>query len=231
MANPLRNVDEAGDAVRQVIRAYHGSPYDFDKIDFDKLQNGVFGPGFHVSDYEPWVDSNYRKGGRVYEVEIDARPEDFLEKHVTQVTVPAGRSEDMLRRLILEAQDAGDMTRMGMRMPRPTDLLSHIIDNDAVRRIESAQRANALPADAAARQVAIEALRAQARQAARDAAKRAGIAGLRGEWMASNPVPGLPDVPMQIYSVLDPDRVRILRKFAAPGLIGAGAASLDGQPE
>jgi len=224
-----QHADDAGDAVRSVIRAYHGSPYDFDKIDFEKLQNGVFGPGFHVSDYEPWVDKTYRRGGRVYEVEIDAGPEDFLEKHVTQPTVRAGRDEEMLRRLLVEARDAGDMSRMGMRMPRPTDLLDHIINNDAVRRIESAQYTGGLPAEARARQAALEAMHAQARQTARDAARRAGVVGVRGEWMSSNAVPGQPDVPMQIYSVFDPDRVRILRKYAIPGAVGTGVASQYGE--
>jgi hypothetical protein len=36
----LSNADEAGDAVRQVIRAYHGSPYDFDKFSAAKIGTG-----------------------------------------------------------------------------------------------------------------------------------------------------------------------------------------------
>ena len=32
--------DEAGDAVRQTIRAYHGSPHDFDRFDASKLGTG-----------------------------------------------------------------------------------------------------------------------------------------------------------------------------------------------
>ena len=32
--------DQAGDAVRQVIRAYHGSPYDFDRFDASKIGAG-----------------------------------------------------------------------------------------------------------------------------------------------------------------------------------------------
>jgi hypothetical protein len=33
-------LDEAGDAIRQVIRAYHGSPYGFDKFDASKIGSG-----------------------------------------------------------------------------------------------------------------------------------------------------------------------------------------------
>lgn len=40
MPNPIRFADEAGDGVRQVIRAYHGSPYDFDKFDASKIGTG-----------------------------------------------------------------------------------------------------------------------------------------------------------------------------------------------
>jgi hypothetical protein len=208
------------------IRAYHGSPHDFDVIDFDKLQTGLFGPGFHVSDYEPWVDANYRKGGRVYEVEIDASPAEFLEKHVTQPTVRSGRDEEMLRGLLLEAYASGDMSRTGVRMPRAVDLLTHIENSDAVRRIEAAQRAGTLPDDSLARRNTLESMSAAARQTARDAAKRAGVVGLRGEWMA-NTAPGLPDVPMQIYSVFDPERIRILRKYGLLAPMAAGA--MEGQ--
>jgi hypothetical protein len=36
----LSNADDAGDSVRQVIRAYHGSPYDFDKFNAAKIGTG-----------------------------------------------------------------------------------------------------------------------------------------------------------------------------------------------
>lgn len=39
--NPLQFTDEAGDAVRSVIRAYHGSPYDFDRFDSSKIGTGA----------------------------------------------------------------------------------------------------------------------------------------------------------------------------------------------
>lgn len=37
---PLRRLDTAGDAVRQVIRAYHGSPYDWDRVDMSMVTKG-----------------------------------------------------------------------------------------------------------------------------------------------------------------------------------------------
>ena len=49
--------DEAGDAVRSVIRAYHGSPHDFDKFDASKIGTGegaqAYGHGLYFSKAEP----------------------------------------------------------------------------------------------------------------------------------------------------------------------------------
>ena len=60
----VRHADEAGDAVRSVIRAYHGSPYDWDKVDMSMVGKGE-GPldegfGFYASDKEG-VGNWYRK--------------------------------------------------------------------------------------------------------------------------------------------------------------------------
>jgi len=56
MANPLSQLDEAGDAVRKVIRAYHGSPYDFDRFDASKIGTGegvqAYGHGLYFADAE-----------------------------------------------------------------------------------------------------------------------------------------------------------------------------------
>jgi hypothetical protein len=63
MANPLSQLDEAGDAVRKVIRAYHGSPYDFDRFDASKIGTGegaqAYGHGLYFSGSED-VAKKYR---------------------------------------------------------------------------------------------------------------------------------------------------------------------------
>lgn len=60
---PLRRLDTAGDAVRQVIRAYHGSPYDFDKFDASKIGSGegaqAYGHGLYFAGNES-VARTYR---------------------------------------------------------------------------------------------------------------------------------------------------------------------------
>lgn len=63
MPNPLRNVDELGDAVRKTIRAYHGSPYDFDRFDSLHIDTGegeqAFGYGLYFAGNEN-VAKHYR---------------------------------------------------------------------------------------------------------------------------------------------------------------------------
>lgn len=58
-----QNADEAGDAVRQVIRAYHGSPYDFDRFDASKIGTGegaqAYGHGLYFAGNEA-VAKQYR---------------------------------------------------------------------------------------------------------------------------------------------------------------------------
>lgn len=59
----LSQLDDAGDAVRQVIRAYHGSPYDFDKFDAAKIGTGEgaqsWGHGLYFAE-NPQVAESYR---------------------------------------------------------------------------------------------------------------------------------------------------------------------------
>jgi len=60
---PLSKLDELGDSVRQVIKAYHGSPYDFDKFDASKIGTGEgaqsYGYGHYLAESEK-VASGYR---------------------------------------------------------------------------------------------------------------------------------------------------------------------------
>jgi hypothetical protein len=57
-------LDEAGDAIRSVIRAYHGSPYDFDKFDASKIGTGegaqAYGHGLYFAQ-SPAVAEEYKK--------------------------------------------------------------------------------------------------------------------------------------------------------------------------
>jgi len=59
----LGKLDELGDAVRSVIRAFHGSPYDFDRFDASKIGTGegaqAYGHGLYFAGSEP-VAKTYR---------------------------------------------------------------------------------------------------------------------------------------------------------------------------
>lgn len=60
---PIRGADTAGDAVRQTIRAFHGSPYDFDRFDASKIGTGEgaqsYGYGHYLAENEH-VAKRYR---------------------------------------------------------------------------------------------------------------------------------------------------------------------------
>jgi hypothetical protein len=74
--------DESG-----AIRAWHGSPHDFDRFSMDKIGGGegvqAEGYGLYFAE-NPQVAQRYRDRvrdaeGRLYEVSIDANPEDFVD--------------------------------------------------------------------------------------------------------------------------------------------------------
>jgi hypothetical protein len=70
------------------IRAYHGSPHDFDRFDMSKIGTGEgaqsYGHGFYLADDEA-VARSYRDmlsksgKGKMYEVNINAHPENFID--------------------------------------------------------------------------------------------------------------------------------------------------------
>ena len=123
---PLRRLDTAGDSVRQVIRAYHGSPYDFDRFDASKIGGGVgtqmAGHGIYFAENER-IASRYRyptrgrlpdsasrhRGklpGRVYEVDI-MHPQERLIDFETPLSQQAAIEQAMHGALgVLPKRDA-----------------------------------------------------------------------------------------------------------------------------
>jgi hypothetical protein len=61
----IRALSKADDVPRGVIRAYHGSPYSFDRFDASKIGTGTgrgdYGHGFYFSESEPLAET-YRSG-------------------------------------------------------------------------------------------------------------------------------------------------------------------------
>ncbi len=83
---------EIAQAARQGIRAYHGSPYDFDQFDLSKIGTGqgaqTFGHGIYAAEnpevaktYRPVPGSSSDPSGKskMYELSINADPEHFLD--------------------------------------------------------------------------------------------------------------------------------------------------------
>ncbi len=103
MANPISGIDEAGDAVRGVIRAYHGSPYDFDRFDVSKIGTGEgrasHGHGFYMTKARDLAEYYRPSGGRVYEIEIP-RGQDQLLDWNTQVIQQPQHIQDAVRELL-----------------------------------------------------------------------------------------------------------------------------------
>jgi hypothetical protein len=93
----------------KTIRAYHGSSHDFDKFSMEKIGTGEgsqsFGPGLYFAENPKTADS-YRprswnpfakRPGRSYEVDIKARPEDFVDLDVPMSAQPKPLQEALLR--------------------------------------------------------------------------------------------------------------------------------------
>jgi hypothetical protein len=85
-------IDKAGDAVRQVIRAYHGSPYDFDRFDASKIGAGegaqTYGHGLYFAGNEAVADGYRTRLAGTYAGAL-ADPED-LPKYFAPGNVVAG---------------------------------------------------------------------------------------------------------------------------------------------
>lgn len=89
----------------QGIRAYHGSPHDFDKFSLDHIGKGEgnqsYGRGLYFADSED-VAKGYRDGlskgspGHMYEVNINAQPEQFLDWDA-----PLGQQSEFVKNALL----------------------------------------------------------------------------------------------------------------------------------
>lgn len=78
LMRPLQAADPAGDAVRRVIRAYHGSPHNFDRFDASKIGTGegaqAYGHGLYFSEAEPVAEWYRRELSGAPEILIGGEP-------------------------------------------------------------------------------------------------------------------------------------------------------------
>lgn len=85
------------------IRAYHGSPYDFDRFDASKIGTGEgrasHGHGFYMTKDGELAEYYRPTGGRVYEIEIPRRQEELLDWNATVIQQPQN-IQDAVRELL-----------------------------------------------------------------------------------------------------------------------------------
>ena len=109
MAYPIRQAaDAAGDSVRRVIRAFHGSPHDFDRFDASKIGTGegaqAYGHGLYFAENDGTA-RHYRDtlSGQVL---VDGKPVDRNESHAyLNLADRAARGEDIFRMTADAEQD------------------------------------------------------------------------------------------------------------------------------
>ena len=99
----VSKLDELGDSVRQVIKAYHGSPYDFDKFDASKIGTGEgrasHGHGFYMTKASDLAEYYRPKGGRVYEIEIPRSQDELMDWNTPVIQQPQ-QIQDAVRELL-----------------------------------------------------------------------------------------------------------------------------------
>lgn len=107
--------DTAGGAVKEAtqgIRAYHGSPHDFDKFDLAKIRTGngysAFGEGVNLSTTEKGARPY---GKNMYEVQVNAPPETFLDWDA-EMSQQSAQVQAAMKSLLKDRYTA-DMTGQG----------------------------------------------------------------------------------------------------------------------
>jgi hypothetical protein len=138
MANPLSQLDEAGDAVRKVIKAYHGSPYDFDRFDASKIGTGEgaqsFGFGHYLASREGVAKSYRNKLSPDRDVLIGGIPSvEYLQTLRAQgksSTSPEWTAVSALREYAPEAVDVDDLFASAVGYwPEDTKIWLGALDN------------------------------------------------------------------------------------------------------
>ena len=113
----------------QGIRAYHGSPHDFERFSMDRIGTGegsqAFGRGLYFAE-SPQTAAAYRPkaGGKSYEVDIKGKPDEFLDLDAPMAAQPQQVRDTMLR----VAQE--EMTRKGWPESYQRQMLNDIVGEE-----------------------------------------------------------------------------------------------------
>lgn len=186
--------DELGDAVRGVIRAFHGSPYEFDRFDASKIGTGEgmasHGHGFYMTKSNELAEYYRPPGGHVYELEIPVRKESMLDWNAPVIQQP----------------------------PQIQDAVQELLHRDALalKGGKAYDQISANYGDGLSDMRASELLRERGIIGNTFLGARQGEFGRARNYLI---FPGAED------------QIRILRKYAIPGAIGTGAASMGAADE
>jgi hypothetical protein len=271
----MGRLDQLGDAVRQTIRAYHASPYEFEKFDFRHMGTGegfqAFGPGGYFAQSPAVMEEYYKQFWRfrptkdgVWSNRTVQDAEDALQHYGGDREKTIASIESMLPDVVddlslrpqfedaiayLRQAAPPRVTRYEVKILHPEkSLLDYDAplskQNDAVRSVIDESDLYDLAADggiigpdfdpsSALGPILAGHAAARGRQAAFGAFDRlrdAGVPGMR-YWDAFSRS-GAPLPKRTRNYVMFPgteDSIRILRKFAVPGVVGAGAAAMSGE--
>ncbi len=125
-----RLIAEAADATRGTIRAYHGSPYDFDRFDASKIGRGTgrqsYGHGFYFSDSEPLAET-YRSSASA----LHRTPEeDAMELWRRQSELQGDPKRGVLSAIDVAQESMEEAAGMPMAQQRWDNILQHLYGID-----------------------------------------------------------------------------------------------------
>lgn len=275
--------DELGDAVRGVIRAFHGSPYDFDRFDASKIGRGTgrqaYGHGFYFSESEPLADT-YRTSASA----LHRTPEeDALELWRRQAEMHGDPKAGVLSAMDIAQERLEEAAKMPMAQQRWDDILQHLygidyrqplpkksgamfeveidtpkhaflnydnpfrsragvtaanvldrvapgaVDPEVLRGIQAGPDRLAVRADNVERSLVARRIRKLAESpAGAEELMRAGVPGVQYTDDSLLSSKGIGPATNYVMFPGTEDSIRILRKYAVPGAVGAGAASMGG---
>lgn len=210
-----RPMQAAAKDVARGIRAYHGSPHDFDRFDLSKIGTGegsqAYGHGVYFAEnpnvarkYKERLSANAGVEGRTYEVNINAHPEQFLDWDKPLGEQPA--VYDAIR---------GLFSKMSPEDIKKAKLASRY-----------GSSATTLPNAKATGEVAVERLeRLHGPEAASAALRQVGVPGVKYLDQGSR----IGGDGTRNYVVFDDKLIDILKKYGVAGLSTAGLGHLAGQ--
>jgi hypothetical protein len=193
-------------AAKKGIKAFHGSPHSFDKFSMDKIGTGegaqAQGYGLYLTDSKRLANAYRRadpekhKGpGHLYEVQIDADPDEFLERE--RLISEQGEGIQNAAKQVRENAARTEYERRGIPPEVAEEYLRNAVNKDRTgKQLVQALEGSMGP------------------EAASEAMKQAGIKGIRYGTDGN-----------QVFVVFDEKLLEIVGKYGIAGALGAGMIS------